>query len=221
MVAYSTFTLTGKHTTPGGVAHRGSVEIRPNTVMRDAAGKVILAGPESVPLDAAGAWSATLPCDGPGLNPASGIGYQIAYRLASAAVATQSFAALPELAGTTLDVSEITGSGAPTAPATVPTPGPAGPPGVVANAFLARTPDSLISGAITRDPTGAATTAPVTWPDGTPGTYTALVLSAAFPGAVDSYQITYGSPVTKTYTQPAITRDANGAAVTVPAITVV
>ena len=85
---------------------------------------------------------------------------------------------------------------------------------------LARNPDALISGAVTRDPNGAATSAPVTWPDGTPGTYTALVLSAAFPGAVDSYKITYGSPVTATYTQPTVTRDATGAAVNVPAITV-
>jgi len=87
-------------------------------------------------------------------------------------------------------------------------------------AALARTPDSLISGAVTRDANGAATSAPVAWPDGTPGTYTALVVSSAFPGAVDSYQITYGSPVIRTYTQPTITRDANGAAVIVPAVTV-
>ena len=85
---------------------------------------------------------------------------------------------------------------------------------------LARNPDLLISGAVTRDGNGAATSAPVTWPDGSPGTYTALVVSTLFPGAVDSYQVTYGSPVSKTYTQPTITRDSNGAAVTVPAITV-
>lgn len=87
-------------------------------------------------------------------------------------------------------------------------------------AALARTPDSIITGAITRDASGAATSATVTWPDGTTGTYTALVLSTAFPGAVDSYRITYGSPATKTYTQPTVTRDASGAAVSVPAITV-
>ena len=118
-MAHSTFVLSGRATSPGGVVHRGSVLIVPNTVMRDAAGKVILAGPESVPLDAAGAWSVTLPCDGPGLNPSSGIGYQIVYRLASAAVATQSFAALPELAGTTLDVSQLVTTSIPTPTATV------------------------------------------------------------------------------------------------------
>lgn len=87
-------------------------------------------------------------------------------------------------------------------------------------ASLARTPDALITGTVTRDSNGAATSAPVAWPDGTPGTYTALVVSSAFPGAVDSYSITYGSPVTATYTQPTVTRDATGAATNVPAITV-
>lgn len=85
---------------------------------------------------------------------------------------------------------------------------------------LARTPDSLITGTITRDANGAATSADVTWPDGTPGTYTALTVSSSFPGAVDSYSITYGSPATATYTQPTVTRDSSGAATTVPAITV-
>ena len=84
----------------------------------------------------------------------------------------------------------------------------------------ARSPDLLIAGAVTRDSNGAATSAPVVWPDATPGTYTATTVSTAFPGAVDAYTITYGSPVTKTYTQPTVTRDANGAATTVPAITV-
>ncbi len=85
---------------------------------------------------------------------------------------------------------------------------------------LARTPDALIAGTVTRDANGAATSAPVVWPDGTPGTYTADTLSTAFPGAVDAYHITYGAPVTKTYTQPLVTRDTTGAAITVPAIVV-
>ncbi len=85
---------------------------------------------------------------------------------------------------------------------------------------LARNPDLIASGAITRDVNGAATSAAVVWPDGQPGTYTALVLSTAFLGAVDSYQITYGSPVTRTYTQPTVTRNASGAPVTVPSIVV-
>ena len=85
---------------------------------------------------------------------------------------------------------------------------------------LARNPDLLIAGTITRDANNAATSAPVVWPDGTPGTYTATTVSTAFPGAVDAYTVTYGSPVTKTFTQPAVTRNAAGAATAVPAIVV-
>ena len=86
---------------------------------------------------------------------------------------------------------------------------------------LARNPDLLVNGAITRDSNGAAISAPVMWPDGTVGTYTADVVSTAFPGSVDAYHITYGSPVTKTFTQNAVTRDSSTGAVTnVPAIVV-
>lgn len=35
-------------------------------------------------------------------------------------------------------------------------------------------------------------------------------------GAVTDYNITYGSPVTKTFTQPTIPPNANGAATNVP-----
>lgn len=85
---------------------------------------------------------------------------------------------------------------------------------------LAKTPEQIITGAITHDANGAVTSAAVVWPDGTPGTFTALVLSSTFPGAIDSYQVTYGSPVTKTYTQPTMTRNASGAVSSVPAIVV-
>lgn len=85
---------------------------------------------------------------------------------------------------------------------------------------LALNPDLLIVGTITRDANGAATSAPVVWPDGSPGTYTATTVSTAFPGAIDAYTITYGSPVTKTYTQPAVTRDASGAVTARPALVV-
>ncbi|MDR6691332.1 hypothetical protein J2X55_002244 [Microbacterium sp. 1154] len=90
----------------------------------------------------------------------------------------------------------------------------------VSLAAAAKNPDLLIVGNITRDANQAVTSADVVWPDGKPGTFTALTLSTAFPGAVDGYKITYGSPVTKTYTQPAITRNAAGAATTVPQIVV-
>jgi hypothetical protein len=82
---------------------------------------------------------------------------------------------------------------------------------------LASNPDALIVGTITRDGNGAATAAGVVWPDGTTGDYTALVVSSSFPGAVDSFSVTYGS---QTYTQPTVTRDVNGAVTVRPAITV-
>ena len=98
---------------------------------------------------------------------------------------------------------------------------PSIPPGTYVEMIaLAGNPDLLIAGAITRDANDAATSAPVVWPDGTPGTYTATTVSTAFPGAVDAYTITYGSPVTLTYTQPAVTRNSNGAVTIRPAITV-
>ncbi len=87
-------------------------------------------------------------------------------------------------------------------------------------AAWAKNPDTLISGAITRNSDQAVTSAAVVWPDGTPGTFTADTLSTAFPGAIDGYHITYGDPVQKTFTQPAITRNAAGAATTVPQIVV-
>jgi hypothetical protein len=91
------------------------------------------------------------------------------------------------------------------------------------NALLlaaARTPEQIVSGAITINSNQARTAFPVRWPDGTVGQYTALVLSSAFPGAVDSYQITYGSPVSRTYTQPTVTRDAFGGVSNAPDIQV-
>lgn len=83
---------------------------------------------------------------------------------------------------------------------------------------LARNPDLIISGAVTRNANGVVTSAPVVWPDGTPGTYTTDTIDAT--GAVNGYHITYGSPATKTYTQPTITRDSSGAATNVPAMVV-
>lgn len=96
-------------------------------------------------------------------------------------------------------------------------------PGTYAgNAELAALLDPIIVGAITRDANGAATAASVAWPDGATGAYTALVVSTAFPGSVDSYRVTHVlGGVTTTYTQPTITRDASTGAVTNrPAITV-
>lgn len=79
---------------------------------------------------------------------------------------------------------------------------------------LARTPEVLIVGPITLTD-GAPTSAAVEWPDGTAGVFTGTP-SVAFPGSLDSYTITYGT--TRTYTQPTVTRDANGNITNQPAI---
>lgn len=82
----------------------------------------------------------------------------------------------------------------------------------------AKNPDLLIAGAVTLDGNDLVTSAAVQWPDGTPGTLT--ITSRDANNAVTAYNITYGSPVTKTFTQPTITRNANGAATNVPQIVV-
>lgn len=84
---------------------------------------------------------------------------------------------------------------------------------------LAAQPDLLITGTITRDVDGAALSADVVWPDGDEGTYTGTA-STEFPGAIDSYTITKEASPTITFTQPTMTRDANGAVTVRPTITV-
>ena len=79
----------------------------------------------------------------------------------------------------------------------------------------ARTPETMFTGTITLT-NGAPTSAAVTWPDGTTGVYTGTP-SAAFPGSIDAYTITYGT--TTVYTQPAVTRDSAGNITNQPAIT--
>jgi len=83
---------------------------------------------------------------------------------------------------------------------------------------LAKNPDTLIAGAITLDGSDQLLSAVVQWPDGTPGTLTVTARHST--GAVNAYNITYGSPATKTFTQPAVTRNASGAATNVPQIVV-
>lgn len=79
--------------------------------------------------------------------------------------------------------------------------------------------DALITGTITRDSNGAVTAASVVWPDGTTGVY-AGTASSSSPGAIDTYTVTYVGSVTKTVTQPTVTRGATGAVTTRPAMTV-
>lgn len=88
--------------------------------------------------------------------------------------------------------------------------------GAVGLVQAAKSPELLITGAITVDGNDQITTAAVVWPDGTPGTLTVTARHAT--GAINAYTITYGAPVTKTFVQPAITRNSNGAATNVPQI---
>ncbi|WP_155290219.1 hypothetical protein [Rhodococcoides fascians] len=84
----------------------------------------------------------------------------------------------------------------------------------------AKNPDEIAVGAITRSATGAATGFGVKWDDGATGVFVGTESTTA-PGAIDSYTVTHVlGGVTTTYTQPALTRDANGAVTARPAMTV-
>lgn len=73
----------------------------------------------------------------------------------------------------------------------------------------------------TRDVNSAIVTAEIVWPDGVEGTFTTDVASTAFPGAIDAWHATYESTPTKVITQPAVTRDSQGAVTAQPTITIV
>jgi hypothetical protein len=85
-------------------------------------------------------------------------------------------------------------------------------------AAFARNPELIIVGAVTLDGSSLVSSAPVVWPDGKPGTFTVVARHAS--GELESYTVTYGSPVTKTFTQPTITRNTDGAATSIPQIVV-
>lgn len=72
----------------------------------------------------------------------------------------------------------------------------------------------------TRDANEAITTATIAWPDGVTGLFITDAASTAFPGAIDAWHATYDSTPSKTVTQPAVTRDAGGAVIAQPAITI-
>lgn len=84
---------------------------------------------------------------------------------------------------------------------------------------LAGDPSQLFSGTVTNDANGTPISAIVTWPDGATGVYSGTA-STTWPGTVNSYTITKVGTPTKTYTQPAVTRDANGYITNRPPITV-
>jgi hypothetical protein len=82
---------------------------------------------------------------------------------------------------------------------------------------LAANPSMLFSGPVTRDSDGAPISATLRWPDGTVGVYSGAA-SPDFPGAVDSYTVTYAATPTITITQPAVTRNADGEVTNSPAL---
>jgi hypothetical protein len=82
---------------------------------------------------------------------------------------------------------------------------------------LAANPSMLFSGPVTRDSDGAPISATIRWPDGTVGVYSGTA-SEDFPGAVDSYQVTYAGATTITITQPSVTRNTDGEVTNSPAL---
>lgn len=98
--------------------------------------------------------------------------------------------------------------------------GPIGPPGVQYNLQTWANAQTFQLVSATRDANSAIISASIVWPDGTAGVFTTDTASTAFPGAIDAWHATYlGSP-TKVIAQTAVTRDANGAVTTQPAITI-
>ena len=84
---------------------------------------------------------------------------------------------------------------------------------------LAADPSQLFNGTITRSTAGAAISASVLWPDGVTGVYSGTA-STTFASVIDAYTITRTGTTVKTFTQPAVTRDANGYITNRPAITI-
>jgi len=73
--------------------------------------------------------------------------------------------------------------------------------------------------ALTRDGDDVVTTATVKWSDGTAGVFTTTTKNATYL-VIDAFTITYLGSTTRTITQPAVTRNANGAVTTKPALTI-
>lgn len=78
---------------------------------------------------------------------------------------------------------------------------------------FAADPSAMFAGSVINDEYGAPTSAVVRWPDGVDGTYGGTP-SGTWPGTISAYTITRVGTPTKTYTQPAVTRDATTGAVT-------
>ena len=81
--------------------------------------------------------------------------------------------------------------------------------------------ESFAMTSITRNANEAVTSATVKWPDGSNGVFTADTLSSAFPGAIDAWHVTYVNGMfTATVTQSLVTRDAAGAVINQPVLTI-
>lgn len=73
----------------------------------------------------------------------------------------------------------------------------------------------------TRNTDGVLLTANIVWPDGATGVFTTDTVNTTFVGAIDAWHATYiKNGVTKTMTQPTVTRDAGGAVTAQPSIVV-
>lgn len=100
--------------------------------------------------------------------------------------------------------------------------------------YHAGAPTQMMVGAATYDSAGALIGFNVQWPDGGTGVYTATAINSVDPSLVDGYTVTYVGPtsfngvamdtpwknVTRTVTQPPITRNASGAVTNRPPRTV-
>jgi hypothetical protein len=75
---------------------------------------------------------------------------------------------------------------------------------------------------ITRDGNDAISSATVQWPDGSTGTFNTDIKNSSFPGAIDAFRVTYVPAIgaTRTITQSAVTRNANGAVIARPALVI-
>jgi hypothetical protein len=180
-------------------------------------------------IDDTGSRSVTLPAtDDTDLDPYDW-GYKVTTELAGGTTPFPVFyIAVPE--GTTVDLSTVMPStfsaGVASVSAAVAAEAAAAASAAVALAaarvtlsYVALYPEEMFTGSPTLNGDGAVVASAVRWPDGTTGNYTATA-DASWPGTIASYAVTYGSPVTLTFTQPTVTRDGTGTVTTTPAIVV-
>lgn len=96
-----------------------------------------------------------------------------------------------------------------------------GPPGIQYNLQTWANAQTFQLVSATRDANSAIISATIVWPDGVSGVFTTDVASSEFPGAIDAWHATYAGAPAKLITQTTVTRDANGAVIAQPAITIV